>query len=810
MPILLTYDLKEKEWNKQPLNKWVQWRTEQQTKEEFENLNWNAANGFAIVIDQKTKDGLYVGVIDWDIHTKTLSPEAIDRGFKILQEFPLTAVDSTISGGLHNIYFSRTPIESDNRYLKQVALELKGRTLIVMSPSQGYERQDDARAILIMEDLTETFRLQMKKHINVIDVKPFPNATSSTFTSFPINGVSPGVIRPCIQALLKNTHLPHDQRLMVAFEYFTAGFSVEDLTLLFTEQADYEEEKTRKQLEQIKRKGYHRYSCKTLQSHGVCTGKEECLFNKPKATATEEHKWTLTLEAKETPIFQPCCYIQDTLVEGAYLSYTDQDGKVEKRPSLIIKRQGGNGVGNVIEVYDLQDPQLKEKAGIDVKGNFPGQLETLMSVEAVKMLLAGETFLPQDIDKELEKVILTHWMSSPILLVVAKRWIEGTFFHHVFDQWGLLNIIGSSESGKTRLLDTIRSTSYHGQNITIPTEAGLYRMKGDDKATLCYDEAEYLNIPGFQALILSILNASYSKGSSVPRYIQSEKGEWIKQQFNLYSPCAISGIKGLPGVTGSRAIPIVSERPPKDERGMEVSTPMPQPFMYGKLRDKLYVLMFQLAFEIRKLYERIDVSRIVGGRFSELFKPLFVLTKVFGTDEEYELLTEWVKYQRDIFKIEALNIPDEEQILFNLAQLEPKTEDWYSLKELTDTVNQVHNRQLKSRTVSQILTRVGISERKRTSDGVIFKVSKERLNAIFQNLSLGSIEQIEATTEDEKKIAKDLEEQKIKDIAVKIGIEEEQVREVIQLSNVEEWKYKQVNNMVKSIRRSIKYASAFY
>src|SRR4030042_4710862 len=57
-----------KEKTKTPLvPSWKSWETQKQTREEFEGLDWCAANAYAIVCGRPNEDGLSVYVIDVDV-----------------------------------------------------------------------------------------------------------------------------------------------------------------------------------------------------------------------------------------------------------------------------------------------------------------------------------------------------------------------------------------------------------------------------------------------------------------------------------------------------------------------------------------------------------------------------------------------------------------------------------------------------------------------------------------------------------------------------------------------------------------------
>lgn len=442
---------------------------------------------------------------------------------------------------------------------------------------------------------------------------------------------------------------------------------------------------------------------------------------KKRSSSKKAKTWKINLDAEIPEFLKPCGFFNDKIIESAWLPY-ESNGEISVRPSLLIKDKEGN-----IEVKDF----LVQK---EVKGTFPSQnLKTLMSPKSVKMVLNREVIDPREIDKEISEALKKHAEIGRKRQIVLKRWIEGSYFYDVFETYPILNIMGVSESGKSRILLIVLSMAYHAEGVVDPSEASIFRSKEEDKVTLCFDEAEYLNNKAMNQTLRALINASYSKGMGVPRYDEIE-GKRVKRIFDLYSPFAIVGITGLEGITASRAIRVITQRANRD-------FPKAKQEDYKDLRDKLYVLRFQLAFKVKEIYDSLDVSHIVTARFSELFKPLFVMTRVFGTEQEFESLSEWAKMYEKIFRIENLNIAEEEQILVTLANFNPITgkgsyDCWYSLKDFTDQVNMTFRRKLWYTRVSQILARIGITERRKVKGVTQFRISKKELDIISKRLGI--------------------------------------------------------------------------
>jgi len=421
-----------------------------------------------------------------------------------------------------------------------------------------------------------------------------------------------------------------------------------------------------------------------------------------------EKRWTLTLYAKVPSTVKPCGFYGDMLTEALWLPYTDEKGNISMRPSVVIRKKNC-------------EPQIKDfyKAETKFKGVFPAQdMASLMSVHGAQMIASNAVIEPQKVDAEIDEAFKKHLEMLEAERILCKRWIEGTFFYDCFDAFPILNVLGVSESGKSRLNLLNLALCYHAEGVIDPTEAGIFRSKEEDKATLCIDEAEYLNNPHLYSTLRVLINASYSKHSGyVTRYDEVD-GKRVKRRFDLYSPMSVTGIGGLEGVTLSRAFRIVMRKVDRD-------FPKANPDMYGILRDKLYVIRVRSCFDIYDSYQKIDISNIVTARFHELFKPLFMLTTIFGSKEEWEILSQWCSEYQQNFRVEALNVAEEEIVLICLSKLEPKIEDWFSLKDLADLVNAEYSRKVSSKYVSGVLYRLGLVRRKKYKGYTLVYAPKE-------------------------------------------------------------------------------------
>jgi putative DNA primase/helicase len=161
------------------LPSYAQWEKTPQTKEEFKALDWRGCNGFGILLGHKTNNDRYLGIIDFDpkVNTKNKSKEeieaqnvAIQKGAKVLVDYPVTMAEMTVNKGTHKLYWSKQVVETCGTFHDVAALELLGKNkegkagkLCVMCPSYGYNGIG-SDVITEVNDLGETFAKILKEN----------------------------------------------------------------------------------------------------------------------------------------------------------------------------------------------------------------------------------------------------------------------------------------------------------------------------------------------------------------------------------------------------------------------------------------------------------------------------------------------------------------------------------------------------------------------------------------------------------------------------------------------------------------------
>jgi len=257
---------------KKPLVQWKKWETERQTRQEFDNLPLARANGFGIICGKPNNEGLFLSVVDHDVKPP-MTQEAIAKGKEILKDFPITQLEGTGNKGTHNVYYSRTKVQTVSLFHDDCALELLAENkLCIMAPSQGYVRLND-NTPTVLPDMEEKFYEILKTH-GFTERKTKP--TTITKPRLENNRIR----FCCREALARDSHISHLMRLAIASEYKRAGYSNEDIVQLFKSQDDYDHDKCFVQVESADPLKAAR--SETIREYGYCYPEcqENCIETK--------------------------------------------------------------------------------------------------------------------------------------------------------------------------------------------------------------------------------------------------------------------------------------------------------------------------------------------------------------------------------------------------------------------------------------------------------------------------------------------------------------------------------------------------
>jgi DNA primase large subunit len=163
--------------------------------------------------------------------------------------------------------------------------------LVNKALAAGYVSVDESETLML---LREVIRLKV---LEPIDTKTIPdtlkkaaNEIAGLYIRKPeevkIDQVNENAVPPCLKAMmasLVNGSVSHNERFIIATFYIGAGLNIDGLSKVFSRFPDYNQEKTRYQLEFLTgEKGATKYSCPScakIRSYGLCKG--ECDVKHP-------------------------------------------------------------------------------------------------------------------------------------------------------------------------------------------------------------------------------------------------------------------------------------------------------------------------------------------------------------------------------------------------------------------------------------------------------------------------------------------------------------------------------------------------
>jgi hypothetical protein len=226
-----------------------------------------------------------------------------------------------------------------------------------------------------------------------------------------------------------------------------------------------------------------------------------------------------------------------------------------------------------------------------------------------------------------------YWASDRRWYNAIVCWILGTYVHPIFTYYPILNAQGLRETGKTTLLDLVRSLAWNSTaRETALREAGLFRSIQDCRPTYVLDVTK---ISGKQWHdIVDVCETGTEKGGVVTRV--SDTGEPLR--YATFGPKAIATRFEVPFLP--KCIRLLSETPPTEKR-KDLSAKRAyldvDPRWPDLTRDMLKTAVKYWP-EMVDAYRKIEqTEKLVGRRFN-YWSPLLTICKVFSPDRFVELL----------------------------------------------------------------------------------------------------------------------------------------------------------------------------
>jgi hypothetical protein len=145
-------------------------------------------------------------------------------------------------------------------------------------------------------------------------------------------------------------------------------------------------------------------------------------------------------------------------------------------------------------------------------------------------------------------------------------WVAHTHVISAFEYTPYLHIYSpEKQCGKTRLLDCLELLVAKPWRAISPSEAVLFRKIEKDQPTLLFDEVDTIfsrNKEERNEGLRALLNAGFERKATIPRCVGKN---FEVQDFAVFCPKALAGIRELPDTVQDRSIPIKLARRSSDE-----------------------------------------------------------------------------------------------------------------------------------------------------------------------------------------------------------------------------------------------------
>jgi hypothetical protein len=171
-----------------------------------------------------------------------------------------------------------------------------------------------------------------------------------------------------------------------------------------------------------------------------------------------------------------------------------------------------------------------------LEGKFR-KLPRSMQNAAAQPILEADPPLLDDLTTFIKQHV---WIPDERYYAVLASWVIATWIHDFMEASPRLIFYATTRSGKTRALNTLRELSYHGLDMSSPTQATMFRLIEAFHPSLFIDEYQDLN-QEVTPLIGSIFKSGFQDGGEVPRCDNDQDRSAISF-YSVYSPIAI-GLK---------------------------------------------------------------------------------------------------------------------------------------------------------------------------------------------------------------------------------------------------------------------------
>ncbi|MDR1993600.1 MAG: hypothetical protein LBQ98_08965, partial [Nitrososphaerota archaeon] len=535
---------------------WGKWIKQPQSKEEFQSLNWQGRNGFAIILGYQDYNGYYLTAVDFDPKTSLKEPKqdkqstqqqfdedfrqyklklvqhslAVERGRQLLADMPKSRLETTVNGGQHILFKSRQPVKTvkSTHHVCKVEVLTK-RQMYIMAPSFGYKLIEGSE-IATVEDFNQLFHNLCLKH----DLHP----KDTTHQTQIIKNAQTSK-----QQQLQSRKIVEldDERLQQIVDAFTSIWTEGNRHNLTTAFCGWFIKQNIAKGSALKLIG--RLCCATDTSDSDAEGFLKDVHNQynNRKNNPDLKGWTGLLD-----IYQQVKGHKMPLELQKKLADTVENKTINERTvgkNVVRKDCGLSDQGYYEAIYQDDKPCfLTYNNGVFEVCEFVTKNEETIILPKTNQEIPYEpyTYNPNTQVQSVELLFERVWVEFDLFVDVEPKWVDVlsscvflSYRQEKIDSTPYIYIVGDNECGKTVILNLLSKLCYRPLHSVSLTPANIYGYIGTDNeffGTILEDEAQGLDRDEEKA---KIYKAGYTKGTKVARTLQTQAGRHI-EYYNTF------------------------------------------------------------------------------------------------------------------------------------------------------------------------------------------------------------------------------------------------------------------------------------
>ena len=311
-------------------------------------------------------------------------------------------------------------------------------------------------------------------------------------------------------------------------------------------------------------------------------------------------------------------------------------------------------------------------------------------------------------------------------------YLMGTYVYEIFSFYPYIIFWGEKRTGKSKNLRLARCLAFNPLMSAHISPASLFRLTEIYQPTLLIDESDPITRKESEAR--NLLLSGYCKETPVWR--TTEKLKAVKtfqpEQYDLYSPKILAGIKKFDDVVEDRGIRIVMVRSKGEKAKREPDHR--DPLFTTFLRPALYMWAILCAPQIKEEYDKFDEELDLNPREYEIFKGILVLAKLCGVYDEIkeylEMKSRQKKAEEEMERKDLLIL----RILTLLTEEEEETE--VSVKEIAEKYAEHFDEEISPQKVGLELKKMKITDRKMRRGRWIYTLRRSQVDKLLENYGM--------------------------------------------------------------------------